>query len=858
MKLSNIKKYSKKFATTALVALIASSVFLPQGVEAANSKWQFWGISFDAQAKRIDGAFFLDDNGRPDERLYYLVDDYNPINFSNSEYVANYDDVTGQQTVPISNASTTHGQNKSVYPYTWPGIKGVSATSEDLNYAKWVSQELIEGLNSAARLVSKSSVGGNCGKPNSSYYLSLTQAMANSIPESGKQSSTYGTCSWNMTAGTDAILEDNNFDTDLFTDQNSYYYGVKASDFSLISIDHGNLNGAPSSMLVLTRLPKGYADGQYLEFVNPIANKAMGENKGTVTHVDWSYIVYAAQQTYANQVSYETFAPSNLIFDLMIGFGDTIVTGAVGMAGLKDLETLMINQNTSYYMGVMPETWFVSASNLSVIFEILSLGVIAFAILSLLTKRSLSTFNPVMRVQLMDGIMKLVMVAILLIIFPVFFYLLLRFNQLLVNLMASTAPIGASFNTSITGNPLVHFVVQFIFIFILVKINIMYLMRAITVSLLYAIAPLIISTISLGEKYKDLLPTFIKELVSNIFLQSFHALILVFFLSTFSTSARLSAIETVGVYMAFIPLTEFFKNTLFGLRSGTDEMVKTAASGVGNGVAVGIGGLGMGLTKFMQPNKATGSEKIMQETNLSGDTANIKSGKPASTNNEDKRGEVGYHPSGNASKVEKAKQKSLAIAGRRMAAGALTTAAGMGAGMGASVTNSKSHLTDMAVASGVHGIWDSGRDAISEFNDFDSICDRGQPADFTYKNEGELLDKTGLVGVSMHDDGDSQSMLMEYAAGSEIDHFSTPDNINAYQQSMGEIEGVSIINTPPMNGVNGCIKVSGISNNSKLLKTDIGGGKQHFSKTTYVKGNGNKFSPENYLPTIKNISNKNK
>lgn len=144
--------------------------------------------------------------------------------------------------------------------------------------------------------------------------------------------------------------------------------------------------------------------------------------------------------------------------------------------------------------------------------------------------------------------------------------------------------------------------INFAFFILTCYFNFFYVLRGITVALLYGIAPLCIFSLSLGGKQAQVFSNFMKELVSNIFIQTFHAICVAFFTSITSTT-QMKTFELLVVFMAFIPLTNFVRQNIFGLSAGiTDNaqgmvsMGRAVVSGAVAGAVAkgGSGGYGGG------------------------------------------------------------------------------------------------------------------------------------------------------------------------------------------------------------------------------------------------------------------------
>lgn len=115
------------------------------------------------------------------------------------------------------------------------------------------------------------------------------------------------------------------------------------------------------------------------------------------------------------------------------------------------------------------------------------------------------------------------------------FYVLAKVNSMAVTALSSFASeMGATLamtNSSFgTGfNAMIQFVLDLLLFFInaglIIKINLDYFIRSITIMILHAMAPVAIASISFDNR-KTIFNSWLKELVGTIFMQSFNALVL--------------------------------------------------------------------------------------------------------------------------------------------------------------------------------------------------------------------------------------------------------------------------------------------------------------------------------------------
>lgn len=131
---------------------------------------------------------------------------------------------------------------------------------------------------------------------------------------------------------------------------------------------------------------------------------------------------------------------------------------------------------------------------------------------------------------------------------------------------------------------------QIAYLFILIMLNVTYLIRSVTLALLIGFAPFFISMFGAGGAAKKVSATWLKELISNIFMQTFNAAMLLVF-TNIGAYGSLSLIERFALLISFIPLTKFFKAGLMNLGSGSDaigEKTSGAFTNLASSMAAGL------------------------------------------------------------------------------------------------------------------------------------------------------------------------------------------------------------------------------------------------------------------------------
>lgn len=292
--------------------------------------------------------------------------------------------------------------------------------------------------------------------------------------------------------------------------------------------------------------------------------------------------------------------PGTLELKLAELFTD-FINGIRSMLGLNDMNELIFNRGTRetsrYYAGIMPTDWMKKATQFHMIFQAITWTILAVAIVKLLFEKNLSTVNPnpAMRISLMEGAKNLIITGFMLVSVFLLINTMIDLNHKIVAIFASTAPDYTKI-TGISSNykTFAGVFIQLYYLFITIYLNFVYIIRALTTAILIACAPFFIVTIAFGSKSKGLFEAWARELVANIFLQSFHAFVFSMF-TNIQMGTR--GVELAVISFALIPTTNWFKGLIVGNSGGiAGEMgVKaftTATSAVGGFTGALLGNKG--------------------------------------------------------------------------------------------------------------------------------------------------------------------------------------------------------------------------------------------------------------------------
>lgn len=168
-------------------------------------------------------------------------------------------------------------------------------------------------------------------------------------------------------------------------------------------------------------------------------------------------------------------------------------------------------------------------------FEVIAILVLFASVINSAIKQSMASISPSIRNTLKDSIANLGIAIVLLILYAPMFYVLAKINSMLVVTLSSFAnEMGVTLANTVNpvtkfGSTMINIILDLLLFFInaglIVKINLDYFIRSITIMLLHVMAPVAIASISFDSK-KALFNNWLKELTGNIFMQSFNALVL--------------------------------------------------------------------------------------------------------------------------------------------------------------------------------------------------------------------------------------------------------------------------------------------------------------------------------------------
>jgi hypothetical protein len=481
----------------------------------------------------------------------------------------------------------------------WYGNAKNHATSEDVNKAYKAQENLMAGLNDALRIV-------NGGKDFTSVEKMIDKGEA------------LATAMNNASGAGTAKLGDYTINVNVKKLPGEPQKGFTEKDYMYIKDKDGNIYE------FIFRSKKGYvATGEGSKA------DAQDEYKKDTSYITWNQLMFQANYAYKvhgyNLKTGAELSKPGPVEEAVVSMLGNTFNQLRNLLGLYDINDLVFNEgirgSSAWTHGIMSKQWSEKAIAYHWIFQALAWSVITFAIVKNLVQRNFATINPAMRLSLMESVQDLLITGVLLAnaipVINMFMYL----NAKLVAVFASTAPDFANLaELNAYSNMLGGILIQFFYLGVSIYLNFVYIMRAITIAILIASAPLFIVSIAFGGKWKQLFNTWMKELIGNIFLQSFHAFMLSFFFAI-STSSR--GIEGMIVLMALIPMTEFFRTMVMGQGGGIShsmgmKSMAQAGSLVGGALSTATGSGGKAKQNGTSTGGGSGREKSTTSANDSG------------------------------------------------------------------------------------------------------------------------------------------------------------------------------------------------------------------------------------------------
>ena len=494
--------------------------------------------------------------------------------------------------------------------FSFPGITTAidstskyTAMSADSARAELVANTLSKGANDALAFVKTytkaESIGGEglriiADKLGAKSILVQTSG-SDSFNTGGATATPKGFSIYKVTGPTqNTVWSDNK--SGVVKDELIPVNGLDYSDYVVIGTTSNGVGTSKVYGYFPWRMEKGYYKGQALaSLVGPeyVSNAESGKENEYLT---WAqlFIQAGVNADVRGSTSIDTASDSMTLIGQGLGadLTNTIssVRSILNLAPIQELILNMGSRSSTHHYGVMTSDMYDTAKTVYVLVFCVSLLFLSVLVVKMIHQKMISTTNIIARTSLMEGLQDVVFVGVMLAIFPSIFELLLELNYWIVKTFSYSSSYLQAYGISgakVLGmESLAGFVISSMFLSIDVYINTTYLVRAIAVSFLFAISPIMTISYAWGPTQKKLYFSYLRELVGNIFMQSFHAITMTFFAGYNTTN--MSAMEAIASTYCFIPITQLFRSLVIGSQGGFSEQIGGKLAGQLTNTATGM------------------------------------------------------------------------------------------------------------------------------------------------------------------------------------------------------------------------------------------------------------------------------
>ena len=511
------------------------------------------------------GKICLDNNYDPSQKTNHLYINFNADRETPEKRAEQYKEL--------------EGTSDDSLVFSFPGLKndksgGYKATSNDYARASEVGDTLVTGLNQALLFI-RNNANQDLVSNHSLHLVLGKLSYTSELNRLGKNGFSIVVGS-NSTSTTFKLQR-----ADLTDDVSKYLIpinGLDYDDYVKISVKNGS-NGDAFSFFPW-RMPKGYHEGQTLyKYVSSVYRDNAKEYENE--YLTWGQFILQAMLNNDIKGTQEQDFASDAQTIIGQGLGSDLsrtISSTRSLLGLLPMSELVLNMGArpaNYHFGVMSKDMHNIALAVYTLNLIIALLFVGFMIVKMLHQKMLSTTNVIAKTSLMEGIKDLAFVAVMLGFFAPLFEMLLELNFLIVRTFSYSSDFMASFSAmgtkTLSMESMAGFIVSTMFLSIDMYINFVYLVRAITVSFLFAIAPIMIVSYLWSPNQKNMVFSYFRELVGNIFMQSFHAITMTFF-SAYNLN-NMSSLEAIASAYCFIPITQLFRQLVIGNSGGFSEKI---------------------------------------------------------------------------------------------------------------------------------------------------------------------------------------------------------------------------------------------------------------------------------------------
>lgn len=354
---------------------------------------------------------------------------------------------------------------------------------------------------------------------------------------------------------------------DSYTIDKGVSKGTTAANWCVVTCDADSAKDSNDYLVTQVSVPKGYAEGQYASENFDTTDDEYGISpyislKGMLFYGETMSVsgVTVGEDGYV-----AIYGDENVILTFLRGLFNSLLKGIYHTIGISDITELVFNRGgvqVTYYNGIMPYKYLDVAKIFWWISMIVAAFMLFYSIYLVIIRRAAADISPAIRVDIKQTLMNIIFAIVLEILFIPIFSLMCRLNLLVVDMFSSLVDDNATVFTLGMGGIgiLITSAVQ---LGLTIALNIKYIIRSVTVALCYAISPIAIASITIDTK-KALFNTWLKEMIANIFMQAFNAIVLAFLYMT-TTSTR--GLQGIILLYALIPLNKWFMEGLCGVKN---------------------------------------------------------------------------------------------------------------------------------------------------------------------------------------------------------------------------------------------------------------------------------------------------
>lgn len=636
--MQNIKNISTKIFSFIIMTIlcIISSPLIANAFSGVN---YYWSVKIMFESGSLQGDVITDEEGTAWDESYYQRWQSKATSAQEAK-LSSWDklikDTTGITRNPlnISTASVIHqdsaaatGKNpsfsaSSYKPFSFPGIANMDSEGDrgnDLAQANKINSKLVNDFNTALSYFQSSDgesltskdLSGADGK-----VAMLKAVAALSIHPDVKSEMNDKLLTIQMDNIKYSLKISGISDTEAQTiiDNKASYLkkigiGTNVSDVKKYFIKVAPGSNQTKYTILQWMYPKGYGKGEplYAEYQSEGISEKENEY---VPNLSWFHVGINALSNYSYGIyssnSKDLYESQGTLLGGILNVFSSLFNAFLGLFGAETIDELIFNTGgrLDYYYGIAPESWFNNLSFILICAYVVSLTILGVAFVKNFMMGNIAILNPAAKANVMNGLMNILYAILVLTFYIPVIGLLFSLNKTIVEFCYETSH-HVSFINSLTstGFDFAGLIAGFILLFFTVKINIMYIIRSLYIVVLYALGPLFVTSIGFSGKNQDLFKNWLKELLGQLFLQSFHALILLIYIKMGVSSGNI-LLKCVLAY-SFIPLGKLFRDKLMSFGGGNVDNPlrngKGLRTAMGGAVATMAGGA---LANTMMGNAA--------------------------------------------------------------------------------------------------------------------------------------------------------------------------------------------------------------------------------------------------------------